>query len=351
MASTTSGTAGDEALLDVSTVAEYLRSRGLVGRGDHVEVRALGGGVSNVVLAVDAPGRRLVLKQSLPRLRVADEWLAPRERVLSEAAALELAGRLVPGSVPQVLDRDPARHAIVLEHAPEGWRDWKGRLLAGVIDVSVARRLGELAGRWHRVTRRGRDLPPSLAGDEALEAFEALRLEPYYRTTARRAPEVADALLRFAERLRQQRTCLVHGDLSPKNVLVPEHPAEDPGMLWVIDFEVAHYGDPVFDVAFLLNHLLLKSLHRPADRYGYDAAAAAFLAAYTEQLDGTGRSDWAYVFGQLGCLLLARVRGKSPAEYLDDRGRDAAWRLGCSLLADTPDDLEGVTRRRDEALR
>lgn len=350
VASTGSDTAGEDVLLDDCTAIEYLRARGVVEGGEPLEVRALGGGVSNVVLAVKGRQRRLILKQSLPRLRVADEWLAPRERVLSEAAALDLTGRLVPGSVPRVLDRDPTRHAIVLEHAPDGWRDWKGMLLAGAIHTDRARRVGELAGRWHRATSGGRELPATLAGDEALEGFEALRLAPYYRTTAERAPELADKLLGFAEQLRQRRICLVHGDLSPKNVLVPEQPGSPSEALWVIDFEVAHYGDPTFDVAFLLNHLLLKSLHRPVDRSGYDVCAEAFLAAYLEHLGGAWSYDWRYVFGQLGCLLLARVRGKSPAEYLEAGQRDAAWRLGCSLLDDTPEDFHEVMQRRDQVL-
>lgn len=346
MALTSSETVGEEALLDAATVVEYLRHRGVVRRGEQLEARALGGGVSNVVLAVTGPARQLVVKQSLPRLRVADEWLAPRQRVLSEAAALEVAGRLAPGSAPRVLERDTARQVIVLEHAPSGWVDWKAKLLAGMTATEPARHLGEVTGRWHRATAGGQHLPDLLTGDQALEVFDSLRLEPYYRTTARRAPEVAEQVLGFADALTEHRHCLVHGDLSPKNVLVGSEPAS----LWLIDFEVAHYGDPAFDLAFLLNHLLLKSLHRPGDRAGYDACAQAFVSAYTGQLDGAWPCDWTYVFGHVGCLLLARVRGKSPVEYLDDRQRAQAWRLGRSLLDDPPAELGGVTCRRDEVL-
>jgi aminoglycoside phosphotransferase (APT) family kinase protein len=136
---------------------------------------------------------------------------------------------------------------------------------------------------------------------------------------------------------------LVHGDFSPKNVLC------GPGGLWVIDFEVAHRGDPAFDLAFLLCHLTLKSLHLPAMSAELDACTEAFVAAYRSATDDLFITDWSYVFGHLGCLLLARVRGKSPAEYLGPAQQDMAWRLGRDLVQAPPPTLQDVHRRRDQA--
>jgi 5-methylthioribose kinase len=326
-------------LLDVESVVPYLRSRGLLHGS--ATARTLAGGVSNVVLAVSDDSRSLVLKQSLEKLRVADDWIAPRRRILSEAAALGVVAGLTPNVTPEVVDVDGDRMTLTMLRAPEEWRDWKTDLMQGRIDPVVARRLGELLGVWHSSTGDASALPAVLREDA--EAFEQLRLDPYFEAVALRAPEVAVRVRGVAERLRQTRRCLVHGDFSPKNILSGED-----GRCWVIDFEVAHFGDPAFDVAFLLSHLLLKSLHRPelADEYG--SAGAVFLAAY--ELTGPV-IPFERVSDQLACLLLARVRGKSPVEYLDDNGRNEAWRLGTGLLDSPAATLAEVHARRKDLTR
>lgn len=326
-------------LLDETSVVDYLAGRGLIDP-ETATARSLGGGVSNVVLAVEDGTRRLVLKQALPRLRVADEWLAPVDRVITEAVALELAADLTPDSVPPVLDRDAARHTLVLAQAPAEWADWKRRLLAGEVDNATADRLGTLLARWHSLTRdqTGRALPDRLADTKP---FELLRVDPYHRTVARRAPEVAPAVLALVEEMADHRDCLVHGDFSPKNVLVGPRSG-----CWVIDFEVAHIGDPAFDLGFLLTHLTLKAVHRPAYASLYDGSVTAFVTAYDTHVAPPLRPRWDYVLRHVACLLLARVRGKSPAEYLTPADQGRAWRLGVDLLHDPPDEPDGLIQRR-----
>lgn len=329
-----SGSAAPE-LIDVGTVGEHLVRRGLATAPTRGGAVALGGGVSNVVLMAPADGRQVVVKQSLPRLQVADEWLAKRERVLTEATALTLARSLTPGAVPGVLDIDVDACAITIECAPADWRTWKERLLRGRADPDVAIRLGELLAAWHAATAAD---PALMAGLDDAEAFDQLRLDPYFRTVMRRRPELADAVGAHVDRLVSTRRGFVHGDYSPKNVLVGD------GRLWVIDFEVAHLGDPAFDVAFLTSHLLLKAIHRPARRAAYERCSRSFWDAYHAGVppDVVGRGN--DVLGYVACLLLARVDGKSPAEYLDDGGQAVARRLGEALLARPPAEPDGAWR-------
>lgn len=313
----------------------YLVARGLLGNAAHVQVRALGGGVSNVVLEARSGPVTVVTKQALPRLRVADEWLAAPERVLTEGAALQLTGRLTPGRVPRVLDLDPEALTITIEHAPEGWTDWKTQLLAGTVEPDVAAVLGAVLGTWHGRTWEAADVAERFG---ELTVFEQLRVDPYYRTVQRRLPELADAMGVVIDRMAGTRRCLVHGDFSPKNVLLAS--TED---LWVVDAEVSHYGDPGFDTGFLLTHLVLKAIHRPAGCARYEACARAFWAAYAEGPGGRASLDG--TLSHLAALLVSRVHGKSPAEYLDDRGRARAGRLGESLLLRPPRSLDGVWER------
>jgi 5-methylthioribose kinase len=311
--------------LDAASAAAYLRGRGVLPEGE-ARVEPLGGGVSNIVLLVEAGRTRVVLKQSLPRLQVADEWLAKQARILTEGAALELYGTLAPGAAPAVLDLDPERYTLTIAAAPADWTPWKDALLAGEADPAIAARLGELLGVWHTATAGSAELRDRF-GDH--EAFEQLRVDPYYRTILRRHPELAEPIGRTIDAMLARRVCLVHADFSPKNVL---HGA---GGLWVIDAECAHVGDPAFDVAFLLNHLLLKTIHRPDTAAGYAACAGAFVAAYRTAGIDVNDGD---VVAHLGCQLLARVDGKSPAEYLTAEERSRARARAVSLLRRPPAD-------------
>jgi len=315
------------ALLTVDTVGAYAVRRGLIPDASEARVASLGGGVSNVVLAVGADDRQVVVKQALPRLRVAEEWLAKRERIATEAAALRWAASATPEAVPTILDADPAAFTISIARAPLGWTDWKACLLNGDANPAVAARLGVVLAVWHATTR---DDPAMAACFDAAEAFDQLRVDPYYRTVMARHAEVAPEIAGYVERMAATRRCLVHGDFSPKNVLLGEEG------LWVIDFEVAHVGDPAFDVAFLLNHLLLKAVHRPAALDAYERCALAFMDAYRAGIPAGFGGPATYVHGHVGCLMLARVDGKSPAEYLTPTEQRTARTLAIALLRRPP---------------
>ena len=306
------------ASLSRQTVAAYVVERGVFDDGEDLEVVELAGGISASVFAVRGEGKRVVVKQALERFRVADEWLVPRERAVTEARAIELMARLAPGSVPPLLDSDPEAFALVVEEAPANWRPWKAALLKGTADPIVAAWLGALLAVLH-----------SADGDiGSAGSFEAQRVDPYLRTIQRRHPDLADRIGEYIDRLLDTTRCVVHGDYSPKNVLVGEDG------VWVVDWEVAHRGDPTFDLAFLLNHLMLKTIHLPQAYAGYKACGRAFLEAYGQEV------DMQYLLGLVGCLMLARVDGKSPAEYLTDTGREHARAAGIALLSDPPGSLE-----------
>jgi 5-methylthioribose kinase len=329
-------------LLDDHSVLSYLRDTGLID-GSLATSTQLSGGVSNVVLAVQEGRRRLVVKQSLGRLRVRDEWYAPRERVIAEAAALDVAYRLTPTRVPRVLHRDPAQHVIVIEAAPSEWRDWKTQLLRGDITPSVGGHLGSVLGRWHRRTV-ATELPSELQG---ASSFEVLRVEPYYRAAARRQPQLSAEIDSLVQEMSGRRLCLVHGDFSPKNVLVD--PLAEGLPLWVIDFEVAHRGDPAFDLAFMASHLTLKAIHRPAWARRYEACLRELLKGYVREVEGGDallEPHTPYVLSHVGALLVARVVGSSPVEYLTGPEQQVALALGAELLREPPPRLEDLFQAR-----
>jgi Ser/Thr protein kinase RdoA (MazF antagonist) len=289
------------------------------------------------VLLVESDTRRFVLKQALGKLRVEQEWLADRSRILRESAALrKLAAHLPVGSLPEVLLEDRDNFIFAMSAAPAASVCWKDLLLAGEIRVETAERVGELLALMASVSWRA-TMWESEFGDQTV--FDQLRIDPYYRATARRHPDIAPAAARLIEESAARRVSLVHGDWSPKNFLV------DGARVMAIDFEVIHFGDPAFDSAFLLNHLVLKSFHRPQWADLYARAAAGFWRKY---LAGVPREAWIEpaTLQHLGWLMLARVDGKSPAEYLRDPGvQDRVRRFARDLIVSPPNSVAEVFER------
>ena len=298
----------------------------------------LGGGVSNTVLLVESEAGRFVMKQALGKLRVKQEWLADQGRVFRESAALrKLSPHFPEGSLPAVLFEDRDNFIFAMSAAPSASVCWKELLLSGEIRVETAERVGELLALMARVSWRAAAWESEF-GDQTI--FDQLRIDPYYRATARRHPDLAPAAARLIEESAARRVCLVHGDWSPKNFLV------DGTNVMAIDFEVIHFGDPSFDSAFLLNHLALKSFHRPQWADLYAQAAAGFWGKFVA---GIPREDWieAATVQHLGWLMLARVDGKSPAEYLREAViQDRVRQFARELITSPPSSVAEVFGRR-----
>lgn len=315
-------------MLATEQVPAFLRNRGLSEIGDsHWRVAQLTGGVSGAVFSASDGANAFVVKQSLEKLAVPDDWSAPRERILNEARVITMIGDIVPEHSPRLLDTDPTTLTITMEHAPSDWRDWKSELLAGYVDVSLAHDLGTALGSIHASTANSEwSLPP----DDGADGFFALRIDPFHRAVAKNVPDVADKVLEVAERVTSCRECLVHGDFSPKNILVAPTGIGDRGF-WIIDDEVGHRGCPTFDLAFFLSHLALKRIREQdaATKDRYSQAATAFLAGYA--IDGF-QFDMADLVQQMGCLMLARVAGRSRVSYLNDDQKLQAQNQGIALL-------------------
>jgi 5-methylthioribose kinase len=321
----------------VAFACEHLLARGLVAAGTELEAELLPGGVSADVVAVTGPGLDVVVKRALPQFKTAVEWIVDVDRAVTEGHALQLVGTLTPALVPKVLDVDADQATLVLERAPVGWRDWKSMLLGSEIDPAVGRKLGEALAVWHAETARRLDDLDEFA-DAAL--FVQQRIDPFHHYFLRSHPDLAPQVDAVVTGLLTRRTCLVHGDFSPKNVLVGE------GGLWVLDWEIAHLGNPVFDLAFVTAHLALKSVHRSEDAARYGEVVRELLGAYRVG-DRVPESPPAELVANVGCLLLARVDGKSkePAAYLTEPQREQVRALGVGLLREPVQDALDVWER------
>ncbi len=285
---------------------DMLRRDGHV-RDPQARLTPLSGGVSSELYLVEDGAEKFVVKRALAKLKVKDNWFADVSRNATEWKYLEYVGRLMPGVVPKLRFTNPDAGYFGMEFLGDDFANWKQRLLAGDCRTEHAALAGKFLGEIHRRTSFNIKLWEQF---DTTPNFHQLRIEPYLLTTGNRHPELRDLFFAEAQRIESTREVLVHGDFSPKNILISGH------RMVLLDCEVAWYGDPAFDVAFLLNHLFLKSLHHAPRRFGIEGMIAAFWSAYKEARRGTTRPIELRVVPLLLMLLLARVDGKSPAEYL-----------------------------------
>jgi aminoglycoside phosphotransferase (APT) family kinase protein len=290
-----------------SNILDALRRNGHV-LDPHAHLAPLNGGVSSEVYLVEDSGRKFVVKRALPKLNVKDDWFADIGRNTSERDYIACVNQMMPGAVPQLYFSCPEKGYFGMEFLDESFTNWKDLLLAGDARIRHAELAGNILGEIHRRTAYDDSLRTQF---DTTANFCQLRIEPYLLTTGARHPSLQGAFEAEAKRLEATREALVHGDFSPKNILI------NGDRMVLLDCEVAWYGDPAFDVAFLLNHFFLGSLYHAPRVLEHQHMVDIFWRTYVQHRSGIDANRIEERLALLlPMLLLARVDGKSPVEYL-----------------------------------
>jgi 5-methylthioribose kinase len=323
---------------DSVSLLHYLREKKLIGAGETVTFEKLQGGVSNrVVLVKPATRAAFVLKQALEKLRVEVDWFCSPDRVHREAMGLRcLASLAPPGTISKLVFEDFENHLLAMNAVPQPHESWKSLLMRVGPEAEHVRQFGNLLGTIHRESAKSRDR--LLRDFEDRSFFDALRLEPYYRYTATQVPEAEQFLSDLVAETLKHRLTLVHGDYSPKNILISA------GRLVLTDHEVIHFGDPAFDIGFSMTHFLSKAHHCWRARRAFTDAALLYWKTY---LGSLGDQPWLEgaetqaVRHTLACCL-ARVCGRSPLAYLSPEERSGQKSVVLSLLDRIPTRMDQV---------
>jgi 5-methylthioribose kinase len=324
-------------MAETDLLTRSLRKLGLIQADEIPRYEVLPGGVSSEIWRVDLRCGSVCVKRALPKLRVEKDWFAPIERNRYEVAWLKAASTIVPDAVPRVIAHDVEQNLFAMEYLPaEFYVSWKVELRRGKADSGFASQVGHTLGRIHAATSNSPDFAAEFPTDFT---FHSIRLEPYLEATARVHPDLAPLLLQLVRTTAASKIALVHGDVSPKNILVgPAGPV-------FLDAECAWYGDPAFDLAFCLNHLLLKCLWTPNASSGFLKCFETMREAYMNQVtwEPAERLE-ARAAALLPGLFLARVDGKSPVEYLNEDDKNRVRRVARLLIQEQPDRLETIRR-------
>ena len=329
--------------MPAATLSQSLRRLGLLAGGEGFAIAPLEGGVSSDISLVETTDRRFCVKRALPRLKVAALWEAPVSRNAAEAAWMRAVARWLPDAVPRVLGEDKEAGLFAMDYLPpEAFPLWKAELMAGVVDPAFAAAVGRNLALIHARSAAEEGVREAFANDDL---FEAIRIEPYLRATARAHPELATRVEALARATLATKRALVHGDVSPKNILKgPRGPV-------FLDAECAWFGDPAFDLAFCLNHLLLKGARSGAEKARYFPAYGALAQAYLQGVEWEEPAGLeARAAALLPALFLARIDDKSPVEYLTLKSeRELVRRTATPMIADPPARLAEVAQAWDRA--
>jgi 5-methylthioribose kinase len=245
---------------------------GLVGE---LSVEPAGEGNINFVRRVRGMGGgSVVVKHARPTLERFPEYSVTQERLCFERRYAEVVEELAPEVallLPRVIDFDEELPAIVMEDL--GDAPHLERLLLD--DAALAEplfELGHFLGRVHTASAPcARELVPRFANDELRslhgEHIFTLPFEPNEFPIPDAVRQEACSLLASGTALKRIRALrrsyyesaevLVHGDVQGTNVLVQG------GRPRLLDAEIAHVGDPAFDLGVARAHVEVHGVLRP----------------------------------------------------------------------------------------
>jgi aminoglycoside phosphotransferase (APT) family kinase protein len=317
-------------------IGAMLARMGLLASDDDLVCVPLDGGVSSDIWRVEIGARKYCIKRALAQLKVSQLWEAPIERNDAEWKWLAAAEAIWPGSVPHLVGQDRDAGLFVMEYLdPDRYPNWKSQLRNGILREETAIAVAERLAAIHSATAGRPEVATAFDTDDC---FYAIRLEPYLVATGRIHTDLAPQLEALSRATLATKRALAHGDVSPKNILIgPDGPV-------FIDSECAWYGEPAFDLAFCLNHLLLKCLWRPENARGFlrlfDRLAETYLAGVTWQPHADMEALTAVL---LPALLLGRIDGKSPIEYVtDEREKNRVREFARRYIATPVDRLDVI---------
>lgn len=315
-------------IAEKEVLERYLREKQIIKPGEPCGILYCSGGVSGTVALLEREGTPMIIKQALGQLKTKDVWLCDPNRMYTEYESNRIYHELVPEGAPEVYFYDEENYIYGREAVPNGYPMWKEELLNGILDFQVAGKAIKTLVRVHNACSTREDIKEKFASKEI---FYGLRISPYIQFTLEKHPELREKGDTLCEEMMEAKITLVHGDYSPKNIMVVNREVQ------VLDYEVAHFGHPAFDLAFFSNHFILKAVKYSRYPGAYLSMLRYMVDLYFQEMTCMEKRDFESVYVRvLAFLMLARIDGKSPVEYLtgDEKRRQLVREISIAMIQD-----------------
>lgn len=332
-------------IAESEVLEQYLVDKGIVAGGDGHKIHYCKGGVSGTVAFVEREGTPLIIKQALAQLKTKDVWMCNPNRMHTEYESNRIYHELVPEHTPEVYFYDPEHFIYGREAVPDGCSMWKEYLLDGILDFEVARKSIETLVKVHNACFGKEEIKELFASKEI---FYGLRVSPYIEFTVGKHPGLKVFADKIIDELMGNGITLVHGDYSPKNIMIIGRGIS------VLDYEVAHYGHPAFDLAFFSNHFILKAVRHREFCGAYLSMLDYMAKIYFEQMDHMDKLEFESCYVRtLALLMLARIDGKSPVEYLagEEEKQGLVRRLSYQMIEGGMESFQAVRQILEKEIR
>lgn len=316
-------------MIDISnehTLVEYLKLKRLLNDKSKCNIHYCKGGVSCTVAYVCIDEKPIIVKQALSKLKTKDDWQCDPNRMNIEFESNRIYHNLLPSNVPETYFYDSENYIYGREAVPDGCLMWKDYLMNGILSYPVARETIDTLSTVHNKCANDEKIKQTFKNKDV---FYNLRISPYFEFTAEKHPEIKDLSKKISDEMMESEISLIHGDYSPKNIMVIDNGIS------VLDYEVSCFGHPAFDLAFFANHFILKAVKFKEFSCGYLCMLDFMIKRYFENLKYMDKKEFERTFIEtLSLLLLARVDGKSPVEYLvgDDTKQDIVRKISFKLI-------------------
>ena len=274
-----------------------------------LEIKRLKGGVSCEVYKAKTIKNTYCIKRALPKLLVKKDWYVKTNRIKYEYLWLKHCKKLLPKSIPKIYKFDEKSKYLILEYLNEKkFLNLKSEFLKGKINYKLINKIGKNLSIIHNNSTK-KNIEKKFSPN--FRNFYDLRLDAYFNEVKRVHPNLSSFVNNINKQYKENRTTLVHGDMSPKNILFYKNEIK------FLDAETSNFGDPVFDVVFFTNHLLIKSIYLPNKKNQFLKAYKNFIDTY---ISNSNCEDKKFFFrrclNMIPLMLIARVDGKSPVEYV-----------------------------------
>ncbi len=291
-----------------------------------INVEPLKGGVSCEIYKVDTTTNSYCIKKALKKLRVEKDWYADPIRSYYEYLWLKKTKKILPSSIPEVISYNRMKNYLIIEYLNMSrYSNLKEDLLKGKVDLDNLNKIAKKLLYIHK----------NLKSNYNKKIFQThnfnfikLRINPYLLELNKTYPELKKYINETVNLLRNNQHTVIHADFTPKNILVSKNKQI------ILDAETANYGDPSFDIVSLINHLIIKLLFVNKNKKNFVLALKKIFNTYHSNVTWEEKQDIIKrSLTLLPLMMLARVDGKSPVEYIKNNNeKNKLRRIALDLI-------------------